>query len=354
MNPSDAHIRLLLALVRGDWDEAERLHAASPVDAGFAETCRACDVHPHIHALLERRGRLELAGAAAARLGELRAKVRHDNMLLIARAEQAFDALLARGIRPLALKGFDLIHRVYGFDERTLDDVDLLLPRETLREALAALESAGWRVPPEPQRTHYIRSSHHLPLDAPGPQGVGFELHWDLAQQGRFTVDPQGILDRAQPLDVGGRSILRCEDHDLIAHLLLHHLTHYFDTRLKWLVDMQRISNLPGFDWSRVVARIGQWGATVPTAASVEHLHKLDPGLIPASAREALPMPFTRRPLLAPLRSSHPLELYRGARRRRVQLYLAAVLLEDLRMLPAWWMHRRRRDDEAGDNPLDS
>jgi len=139
MTPPEAHTRLLLALVRGDWDEAERLHADSPVDAGFAETCRECDVHPQIHALLERRGRLDLAGAAAGPLGELRAKVRHDNMLLIARAEQALDALLGRGITPLALKGFDLIHRVYGFDERTLDDVDLLLPRESLREALAAL-----------------------------------------------------------------------------------------------------------------------------------------------------------------------------------------------------------------------
>jgi len=153
---------------------------------------------------------------------------------------------------------------------------------------------------------------------------------------------------------VGGRSILRCDDHDLIAHLLLHHLTHYFDTRLKWLVDMQRIAALPGFDWSLVVKRIGEWGARVPTAASVQHLHKLDPGLIPAGAREALPLPFLRRPLLAPLRSSHPLELFRGARRRRVQLYLAAVLLEDLRMLPGWWAHRRRRDDEVSDNPLDA
>lgn len=352
--PPIEHIRLLLALIRGDWGTAERLHERHPVDAGFAETCRLCDVHPQIHALLERAGRLELAGAAAEPLAALRAKVRHDNLLLIARGEQALDALLRHSVRPVALKGLDLIHRVYVFDERSLDDIDLLVPRERLRDALAALESAGWRVPPEPNRTHYIRSSHHLPLEAPGPLGVGFELHWDLAQQGRFSVDPAGILARAVELDVGGRAILRCDDHDLIAHLLLHHLSHYFDTRLKWLLDMQRVTALAGFDWNVVVGRIGRWGARVPCAAALEHLDKLDPKLIPAHVRRALRLPLSRRPLLAPLRSTHPLELFRGTRRRRVQLYLAAVLLEDLSTLPGWWIHRRRRDRHSSDNPLDA
>ena len=125
--PSIAHADLLLALVRGDWDAAEAQHANKPVDTGFAEACSDCDVHPQIHTLLEKHGRLHLAGAAEQALAKSRTKVRHDNMLLIGRTEQALDALLQRSVRPLALKGFDLIHRIYSFDERTLDDVDLLV-----------------------------------------------------------------------------------------------------------------------------------------------------------------------------------------------------------------------------------
>jgi hypothetical protein len=350
---SIAHTQLLLALVRRDWETAEALHAKGPIDAGFAAACAACDIHPQIHALLEKHGRLHLAGEAAQPLAEKRAKVRHDNLLLIARTEQALDALLQRSVRPLALKGLDLIHRVYAFDERTLDDVDLLVPREQLRDALAAFESVGWRVPPEPQRTHYIRSSHHLPLHSPGPLSVGFELHWDLAQQGRFSVDTDGILDRAVSIDVGGRSILRCDDHDLVAHLLLHHLSHYFDVRLKWLIDMQQLTSRRGFDWDRVVEHIRRWGARVACGASLQHLHKLDPALIPEAVRRALPLPLSRRPFLAPLRSSHPLELLRGTRRRGVQLYLAAVLLERWSALPGWLIHRSRRDEQQSGNPLD-
>jgi len=348
------HAELLLALVRRDWDAAEAQHANSPADAGFADACTACDVHPQIHALLEKHGRLQLAGEGRPALAESRAKVRRDNMLLIGRTERALDALLEHSVRPLALKGFDLIHRIYSFDERTLDDVDLLIPREQLGVALKALESIGWQAPAEPGRTHYIRSSHHLPLRSPGPLGVGLELHWDLAQQSRFSVDVDGIFSRAVPLDVGGRVILRCDDHDLVAHLLLHHLSHYFDTRLKWLIDLRHLSSGPDFDWDRVVETIRRWNASVATGASLLHLHKLDPGLVPPDVRRALPFPLSRRPFVAPLHSAHPLELWRGTRRRGVQLYLAAVLLERWTALPAWLVHRSRRDELQSDNPLDT
>jgi hypothetical protein len=345
---------LLLAILRRDWAAVERLVDRQPPNAQFAEYCLLRDVHPQVHSLLEREGRLELLGEAVEPLRRLRSKVQADNLLLIARAEQAAGALHKAGVPALALKGLDLIHRVYTrFDERALDDVDLLVPYEQLNEAMAALESVGFRSPAEPARTHYIRSSHHLPLESPGPIGVGFELHWDLAQQGRFSVDPEGILERAKPLDVGGNPMLRCDDHDLVAHLLLHHLSHYFDTRMKWLVDLQLITRLPGFDWERVVERIDQWGARVATGASLLHLHKLDPKLIPLSVRRALPLPLSRRVPLAPLLSSHPLEMYRGTRRRRTQLYLAAVLLERLSSLPGWMIHRKRREFEESDNPLD-
>ena len=83
------------------------------------------------------------------------------------------------------------------------------------------------------------------------------------------------------------------------------------------------------------------------------HLRRLAPELIPEEALRGLPLSAWRRLLALPLRSSHPLELYRHTRKRRVQLYLAAVLLEKPQQLPAWLLHRRRRGRRRGDNPLD-
>jgi len=348
--------RILLAIVRRRWDEAQRLTQRAPVEPEtFLALCRHCDIHPWIDELLTRTGRWELLGPAVrSGLQPMRKKVRNDNLVLLARAEQALDLLAAAGVTPVALKGLDLLHRVYGgFDQRTLTDVDLLVRPEELRPAVEALQSAGWMPPAEPERTHYIRSSHHLPLRSPGPVHVEFEIHWNLAQGVRFAVDGAELQRRSLPLEIAGRRLRRLDDHDAVAHLLLHHFTHYFDRRLKWLVDLQQLTAQPGFSWERVIERLRQWRAAAATGASVRHLKKMSPELIPDRVLRELPLAAWRRALLLPLRSSHPLELLRHTGNRRVQLYLAAVLLEQPSDLPAWLAHRRSRASRTGENPLD-
>ena len=350
------HARLLLAVLRRSWTEAETLVARRPVDPDrFVQVVRDADVHGWVHELLSREKRWDLVGSAAeAQLAQARNKVRNDNILLLARTEQALDLLLGAGIVPVALKGLDTLHRFYNsFDERTLDDVDLLVRQEQLRPALEALQSGGWLLPPEPQRTHYIRSSHHLPLRSPGPIPVEFELHWSLAQEMRYRIDDAGLFERALPANVAGREVLRLADTDLVAHLLIHHFSHYFDCRLKWLVDLHALAHQPGFEWAAVAERARSWEATAASGISLVHLHKLWPELISADVLDRLPVAAWRLALTWPLRSSHPLELFRHTRNRHVQLYLAAVMLDRPASLPAWLLHRMRRDRRPGINPLD-
>jgi hypothetical protein len=350
------HVRLLLAILGSRWDEAESLTARTPVDpAAFLEVCRETDVGVWVHARLDACGRTALIGdEAMARLAALRTRIRNDNLLLLARNEQALRLLVDAGVKPVALKGLDVMHRLgVGFDERTMDDVDLLVREEQLTASIDALEAAGWQAPAEPMRTHYIRTSHHLPLVSPGPVEVGFEIHWNLVQEERYSVDVERLFARAQPLEVGGIEILRLDDHDAAAHLLLHHFTHYFDRRLKWMIDLDRRTRQPGFSWPQVVERVREWGATAAVGMSLLHLRKIFPQGIPAELSEQLPVAGWRRALTAPLRSGHPLDLFRDTRRRWVQLYLATVLLERPSMVPGWLLHRATRDRRAGSNPLD-
>jgi hypothetical protein len=349
--------RLLIALARGDWGLAESLSPAAREDPeGFIEVCRRADLLPWLHALLEHEGRQGFLGAEVqGHLDRWRTKIRQDNLLLLARTEEALDLLLAAGVVPVALKGLDLLHRIYSrFDERTLTDVDLLIPMDQLAPAMTALRGAGWDLPPEPAYTHYVRSSHHLPIASPGPIVVDFEIHWSLAQETRFTIDPTALYDRAVEIEIAGRKILRLEDHDLVAHLLLHHFTHYFDWQLKWAVDMHRITRQPGFDWKAVADRIRSWNATIVSGYALLHLKKIFPDWIPDSVMQELAIPSWRRALTSPLASRHPLELFRNTRSRRVQLYLAAVMLENPASLPRWLIHRAVRDRRPGANPLDS
>jgi len=348
------HARLLLAVLREDWDSVDRLSAVRLDPERFVETVRTCDVHPWVHARLSATGRLARFGRLVeTRLGEWRAKVRQDNLVLLARAEQALDLLLEAGVAVIALKGLDTLHRCYGrFDERTLDDVDLLVRRCDVRRTLDVLAAAGWTHLPEPQRDHYLRSSHHLPLPGPGPVVVDFEIHWNLVQRGRYRLDPERLFERARPLEVAGRRVLRLADHDFAAHLLLHHFTHYFDRRLKWCVDLRLVAGQEGFDWDETARRVREWGAGAAVAMSVEHLGKLFPDLLNSEVRRRFPVPWPRRLVTAPLRSRHPLDLFRGTRNRRVQLYLAAALLENPLHLPSWMHHRWTRGGREELSPL--
>jgi len=342
--------RLLLAVLGARWDDAVGIGREGVVDPEvFAALCRRTDVAPTVHATLEHAGRLALVGDAAADLARARAKTRVDNLLLLARLEEALDLLLARGIRPIALKGVDVLHRFYdSFDERTLDDVDLLVSHEQRDEAIETLERAGWVGPVEPARTHWFRSSFELPLTSPGPVGVAFEIHWSLGQQMRYHIDTDGLFDRAIPLDVAGRSILRLDEHDAVAHLLLHHVQHYFDRRLKWVIELGRRTASPGFSWELVAARLTEWGGRGAAGLAMSHVRKLFPALLPDEAHHRLPAEVWRLAATLPLRSTHPLDFYRGTRARWVQLWIASAALERAWDLPGYLRHRAVRDADGG------
>jgi hypothetical protein len=342
--------RLLLAVLDARWEEAERIVRGGGIDpTTLAALCRQADVAPTVHAALEREGRLALVGAAADELARARAKARVDNLLLLARLEQSLDLLLARGIRPIALKGADVLHRLYrSFDERSLDDVDLLVRPEDRDAAIEALERAGWTGPDGPARSHWFRSSFELPMSSPGPVSVAFEIHWSLGQAKRYRIDTEGLVARALPLDVEGRSVLRLDEHDAVAHLLLHHVQHYFDRRLKWVVELGLRARTPGFSWATVAARLDAWGGRGAAALALAHVRKLFPFMLPEEAYRLIPAAGWRLAATWPLRSTHPLDFYRGTRVRTVQLVLAAAALERPADLPGYLWHRAVRDRDAG------
>jgi hypothetical protein len=342
MSDRDA-ARLLLAILREDWPAAETL---APGDGTLVATARECDVHPYVHALLERNDRFDLVdGDAAERLGAMRRRCRNDNLLLLARAEQVIDVLQNEGIVPVALKGLDVLHRFYDrFDERAIDDIDLLVRPSEVERSLAALRSAGYEMPAGEERRHWLRSSYEMPITSPGPVGVLVEIHWGLGQEKRYTVDVEAVIDRAVPAEIADRTILRLDDHDAAAHLLLHHLQHYFDRRLKWMLDFFRLTAEPGFEWERLGRRLESWGGRAAAGMSILHLRKLFPERLPSAAIGTLPASGWRRLLTAPLRSSHPLDYFRGTRSRGVQLMLAAAMLERPSELPGYLVHRSVRD----------
>jgi hypothetical protein len=176
---------------------------------------------------LERRRMLPLLGGRllaaapdlvpepfAARVAAAHARDRAAAMALQHQTERLVATLSAHGARALALKGPGLAERVHGdVGLRSAGDVDLLVAREDLTAAAAALRALGYRAPEDPLDRRGLPHLH-LALRAGGLPAV--ELHWRVHwHEEAFS---RQLLDGARP---GPNGLLAAAPPDEGAALLL-------------------------------------------------------------------------------------------------------------------------------------
>jgi len=162
--------------------------------------------------------------------------------------------LVPRAIPLIALKGVAyLLRGLPHADTRLLSDVDVMVPRESLETAEAALLDAGWRgthLHPYDQR-YYREWSHELPpLHYPGLL-IGVDVHHTSCPPvSRLRPDPAAFWARAEATSDAGVRMLAPAD------ALLHAAVHLFfdsdfDGRFRDLVDLHEMTlafaGAPGF-----------------------------------------------------------------------------------------------------------
>lgn len=175
--------------------------------------------------------------------------------------------LKTAGFAPIALKGAWLAHYAYPEPaQRPLRDIDLLVPREQVLEAFAALLEAGY-VQPEPAEmalADIVRLDKHMPpLVSPG--GTVIELHHRL-------WEPDGRLEHASPaideatIRAGAirdeAAIRYFAPGDLLAHLIVHAVySHRLDCGPLLLPDIALLLRAAPADWPEfwAAARAGHW-----------------------------------------------------------------------------------------------
>jgi hypothetical protein len=174
-------------------------------------------------------------------------------------------ALAGAGLpAPVLLKGAALRETLYPAPwQRAMDDVDLLVPPETLAETLAALRPLGFSArPADPRRVHTEAGWHARTLTAAGAP-LRVDVHTALARPGRFRVEPPAaLLWRARPLVVEGQPALALPDGDALLNLALHTAETTGRGALKRLVDLALLVRRGRIVWSWTARRAHRWGAT--------------------------------------------------------------------------------------------
>lgn len=221
------------------------------------------------------------------------------NWRLLAELEEAIAALTAAKITPILLKGAALIQTVYADPAlRPMTDLDLLVHREQVADALHVLAAKGYRpVRPEARVGLTIEVENEVMIQKPDASSVPLELHWSLfdSPHHQRRLAEEWWWQSALPVRgaLPGAHILGPEAQvlHLCAHLALHHrgrgllwlhdiaeILYYYQDRLNWELLLTKATEydllLP---LQQTLPRVAEnWSAPIPAGIRLR-LQELTP-----------------------------------------------------------------------------
>jgi hypothetical protein len=208
----------------------------------------------------------------------------------------ALDALDARGVKPVVLRGFHT-SRVY-FEEpglRRMADVDLLVPPRQIGQAEDALRAIGFR-PTTPVLRPYRRD-----WIGPGVSSEIFSVEVE-DERNRWNLDLHASLDRlfhpgaiarldsqlheVDSIDIDGRSMLALRAPLLLLLLACHCSQELHANRLLRLVEIVRVIRADRasgrLDWDEFLSMTKRTGAARYTYPAFALAEELAPGSVDA------------------------------------------------------------------------
>jgi hypothetical protein len=204
------------------------------------------------------------------RLRDLYRRSWSNNQLLFRRAAEAIAVLTGAGIETLVTKGASLAVCSYGdLGARPMDDVDVLVPIERTREAVAVLGAAGWSAghddPPAWTEVHHS-------LGFSGPHGGEVDLHWFALWQ---PARDERLWRASVPMELGGVATRAPCAADQLLLACVHGTPWSPLPPFRWIADAVTVirSAGEGLDWDRLAAEAERRQLTVACAAALAYLH---------------------------------------------------------------------------------
>ncbi|MEN6320511.1 MAG: nucleotidyltransferase family protein, partial [Syntrophaceae bacterium] len=167
--------------------------------------------------------------------------------------------LKAESIPLILLKGIVLSNTIYeNISLREMNDIDVLARPEHLERITDILVEMGYR-PFQPICVDVaMQVGHHLPRLIK-KEHAGFEIHWNLTEPGKlYHINPQGLWERAVPVQIAGCQTFTLSPEDMLLHLCLHtSYLHQFTFGLRPFYDIAETVDHSGsaLDWQTVVGR---------------------------------------------------------------------------------------------------
>jgi hypothetical protein len=173
---------------------------------------------------------------------------------------RVLDALGMAGVRSVLFKGTALAYSRYAHPTlRPRSDTDLLIPREHLDAACAALTSLGYAASETSGGDVLFRQLELQRRDAHGVVHA-FDVHWQISNQERFArmFDEHELWRRAEAVEALGFHARMAGNADALLISCVHPVMHHRDDeRLIWIYDTHVIAS---------AMNAGQWSSFVELA----------------------------------------------------------------------------------------
>jgi len=251
-------------------------------------------------------GAVPAQAQAHVRRTSYRAALNHDSAM---KALAAIDSALS-GITPYAvLKGPFLYEALYrNLFPREYEDIDILAPRGSVKAAVAALETAGYRPAGSRLSLAFLRAGHfHIALDTDRPGWPRIELHWALVDRANLHRIPDSeCIARISVCRAGNARFGVLAPEDELIYLCLHASKHgvmngaalrrgcgaaWFcrpesGNRLTWFADIGLFldRNMESLDWQAIGERARRWNVTEAVVECLKVLAILAPDSMASEA----------------------------------------------------------------------
>jgi hypothetical protein len=267
--------RLLWEACRRDPDPAALLGAlAGGADLAWAvRTASEQRVAALLWRALGASDSLDALGPDRVALGDMADALRMEELLLLPSAVAlAVRPLTDAGLEPIIFKGPAVAARYPAPGLRSMDDIDLLLPRADHRHAVETLGRAGWRVARPGDGEHYDTVLTHREIPS-----FFLEVHYGLGLAATATLNPDTLWARRQPLECAGTQAFGLPPAEELVVLAAHAgKPHHRFVRLVWMADLTMIvghaeRNDAPIDWEgvRALARAGRCETVVAVALTM-------------------------------------------------------------------------------------
>jgi hypothetical protein len=246
---------------------------------------------PLLHQNLTRLG---VTDPLMARLHGVRRYTWVGNLKRMTLTRRGFEALHTAGIPTIVFKGVALII-CYLHDRslRAMDDIDLLVPYDRLRDAASALENVGIR-PMYANADHLVEQIQRRSM-LPGWPFVGaatedIDVHWHALHCNRQRHADDDFWAASNEALFEGIPVRVLNPADQLLQVCTHAAQPDSNTSLRWVADATQIVRGAGsgLSWDRLVQQAARHRVSFLMAESLRYLNRVVDLTVPEDAVEKM------------------------------------------------------------------